>query len=544
MTATIASRSDGRLSVGVVTATGAVKVFRQLAPEVWPSGGWVTIPGASATDVELVYMTNGLLAAAWKSPTGTPNFAAETAVGVWSASTDLSGVVSRITLAAYPSGTLILAGIGSPNTGMWYRTFTAGTWTDWSQTCIATGALTDMSVTVVGTRAVMYAAMGTNVVNCTQPASGITWTYDVTYTGTAGAITAVGAATTADSGVILLATVSGAQAWTKLAALGSAASTFTSFGATNTDFEVESMLVGRGLSNRLTGATYAMTGTWTSATIDTGTTGSHVFGMLRTSTHTPTGTAVTLQVAGSNSGTPTDFIGPDGTSATSFPAEGGRLPIALDGNRYFRVKATLTGTTTATPTLTAMTVRYNLVRTTRSLGGTYAVGVPADCTAWIVRVSTPLTELSAATLSALSQSTPWASTTKFSAHFASAAPQCCAAAQFTVNGTTTTPATVQTPMIVSGGRVGQSLVLNRTALRSDTGGLVQTARLSPSLVVQMPMTLTLTLTLTDNSALGRTAAQKSNWDSLGLASKAVDGVNNASNVPDGVYANGSESHTN
>ena len=78
----------------------------------------------------------------------------------------------------------------------------------------------------------------------------------------------------------------------------------------------------------------------------------------------PSGTAITFQVAASNTSTgPFNFVGPDGTSGTFFTSSGAPLS-QFNGNRYLKYRAYLsTSSSTATPTLNDATVCYSTVAT-------------------------------------------------------------------------------------------------------------------------------------------------------------------------------------
>jgi ribosomal protein L35AE/L33A len=100
------------------------------------------------------------------------------------------------------------------------------------------------------------------------------------------------------------------------------------------------------------------------------------WGTLAWTATTPTGTDIQFHAAASNSVTgPFNFVGPDGTTATSF-SNGGSL-AQFNGRRYLRYRATLTSTdTTATPTLNDVTICFDDVPATTTLtvgaaGGTY-----------------------------------------------------------------------------------------------------------------------------------------------------------------------------
>ncbi len=101
--------------------------------------------------------------------------------------------------------------------------------------------------------------------------------------------------------------------------------------------------------------TYETSATFESSSFDA--TASAGFNSLVFNKSLPAGTAVTIQVASNNDNATWVYEGPDGTSATSYPANG---PLRFDTvGRYFRYKATLTGPGTATPTLTDITTNYS-----------------------------------------------------------------------------------------------------------------------------------------------------------------------------------------
>jgi hypothetical protein len=107
------------------------------------------------------------------------------------------------------------------------------------------------------------------------------------------------------------------------------------------------------------GGGYAASGTWESETIDTTVDG--VYGTLRWSGTTPIGTSITFQVATTANGNPNSFVGPDGTAATVFSSFEDALAFQHDGDRYFRIRATLSTTdTSVTPTLDAVTLTADL----------------------------------------------------------------------------------------------------------------------------------------------------------------------------------------
>jgi hypothetical protein len=121
------------------------------------------------------------------------------------------------------------------------------------------------------------------------------------------------------------------------------------------------------------GGLYAVTGTYESATFDA--TYTVAFNRFYANATLPTTTNITYQIAikdaNPSTGNCTDltfdnYVGPDGTSATSFPSTGGIIPFSSSGSfknpgRCFRYKATLTPSTDAnqTPVLNDITVSYS-----------------------------------------------------------------------------------------------------------------------------------------------------------------------------------------
>ena len=107
-------------------------------------------------------------------------------------------------------------------------------------------------------------------------------------------------------------------------------------------------------------------GTWTSPVIDTLTTGSNVFGLLAADiADLPAGTNVTMQIA--RGATPTlalsaPFVGPDGTSGTTFIADENPIPYGWDfGDAYYVVRVELTTTTSGvSPTVDVVRLGYDL----------------------------------------------------------------------------------------------------------------------------------------------------------------------------------------
>ncbi len=101
-------------------------------------------------------------------------------------------------------------------------------------------------------------------------------------------------------------------------------------------------------------------GTWT-AVIDTSSTG--VFGLFESIARLPEGTSATIQLISgptlddADAATP---VGPDGTSATSFPVGTDIVPYAYDGDQFLKVVVSLESSNTSTPVITSLRIDHHL----------------------------------------------------------------------------------------------------------------------------------------------------------------------------------------
>jgi hypothetical protein len=149
---------------------------------------------------------------------------------------------------------------------------------------------------------------------------------------------------------------------------------------------------------------YAASGTWESATVDTGN-GDNVFGTITFSGAVASGvTGLEVTVATSNVDPPTSFVGPDGTATTAWTLDD--LPSALDfahdGDRYLRVRVAMTTSDRAgaTPELGDLTVGYQLPLVDRDASGRAAISVAGSTTAsvdYLLRVTTASSALDGST---------------------------------------------------------------------------------------------------------------------------------------------------
>ena len=141
---------------------------------------------------------------------------------------------------------------------------------------------------------------------------------------------------------------------------------------------------------------YETTGLWESETYDAGP-GGTIFGSLRLDGEVPADTSLRLQVATSATGTPDDYVGPDGTAGSYFTPTG--MPAVLDfghdGERLLRIRAEFATSdpVTATPRFDAVAVDHDLAALQRSLGSDPILEIdtaldPASATAYLLRVRT------------------------------------------------------------------------------------------------------------------------------------------------------------
>lgn len=104
---------------------------------------------------------------------------------------------------------------------------------------------------------------------------------------------------------------------------------------------------------------YVATGTLISSTFDFGP--GVEYGTLRWGEETPSSTDIVFQIATTSSGTPTNFVGPDGTAGTFFTTSGGTdLDSSHDGQRYLRYKIYLsTAAIDSTPILNNLEITFS-----------------------------------------------------------------------------------------------------------------------------------------------------------------------------------------
>jgi hypothetical protein len=141
---------------------------------------------------------------------------------------------------------------------------------------------------------------------------------------------------------------------------------------------------------------YASSGAWESATIDVGA-GNEVYGLVSLAGDAPTGTTLRLQIATATTGTPSAFVGPDGTTTSFFTLA--TLPavadFAHDGDRLLRVRTLLETSDPAaySPRLDTASVDSALPELARTLGSVPTTTLtttidPAVTTSYLLRVKT------------------------------------------------------------------------------------------------------------------------------------------------------------
>ncbi len=228
------------------------------------------------------------------------------------------------------------------------------------------------------------------------------------------------------------------------------------------------------------------TGTWTSAVVDTGAAG--VYGLITPTQNTPTGTNITYQIASSASPSgPWAYLGPDGTAATNY-AGIGPIHYSADANRYFRVRATLTGSPTATPSLTQLRIGHSLTLLSRVSGGRASVTLAAGTGLhWAIRMrSTEPTLTGASGTLVVDPSSTWGGASLSSA-FATSGLLCCGPTQFSVSAgvLSASPTAVTVPP-----SAGLSIAVTRVNATAATADVTFRARLAGAALLELPLRMT------------------------------------------------------
>lgn len=174
--------------------------------------------------------------------------------------------------------------------------------------------------------------------------------------------------------------------------------TWHTFTTTTTDSTVDLLVGHAGWYGALTfvcvreigGGALATTGTWTSPVIDTLLTGTNVFGLIGAATTTPAGTDIQFQLSFGASATAAlagPFLGPDGTTATTYDPNS---PIAYDHDfvdRYVAVRAVLTSSSPGvTPSLDTAWITWDLAELDTAVTNLTVASSPGGQIGWLARV--------------------------------------------------------------------------------------------------------------------------------------------------------------
>lgn len=203
--------------------------------------------------------------------------------------------------------------------------------------------------------------------------------------------------------------------------------------------------------------------------------------------------SVSFQVASADSAAgPWNYVGPDGSAATTFGGMNTPLPYGLDGHQFFRVKASLTGNGNVTSSVQRIRSSYALAEATRVAGGTFAVPAPPGSPSWIARIvsSDPFVGAKPSRL-LLGAGSVWnTSTSQFGLD--APATTCCSASFIDV----TAGAAIQTgaapsSTYLAGTGAAFSVVATRSDAIGSTAVITASIALATSTVLELPMTITL-----------------------------------------------------
>ncbi len=135
-----------------------------------------------------------------------------------------------------------------------------------------------------------------------------------------------------------------------------------------------------------------------------------MFGLVTPAGDAPPATTLRIQIATSAVGTPTAFVGPDGTAGSYYELSSllAVVPFSSDGDRFVRVRAELTTTDPAneSPRLDLVSVDAHLPTLDRSLGGSPSVALittidPALTSSYLLRVKTSDAAITGSTATAV-----------------------------------------------------------------------------------------------------------------------------------------------
>ncbi len=250
----------------------------------------------------------------------------------------------------------------------------------------------------------------------------------------------------------------------------------------------------------------------------------------------PSGVSVQVAVADVATG-PWNFVGPDGTAATSYNSTL-PFPYSFDNHRYYRVQATLASPSgVASPYVDKISTNAALPALPRSAEDAHLFTAPNVGLNWLVRIKTPLTNIASTAKAVLvpENSATWG-TSQVSGYLDRSAVSCCVANSpfFSTAGAATSQTAVA--LYDVGGFRNLSVALDRVNNIAASFSQVVDIALSPTFRVQVP--LRSSASAVSNLATSGVASQSSTGFG-GIASRANDGNT------DGQYFTGSSvMHTN
>ncbi len=204
--------------------------------------------------------------------------------------------------------------------------------------------------------------------------------------------------------------------------------------------------------------------------------------------------AATFQVASADSASgPWNYVGPDGTAATTFSGANVALPYALDRHQFFRVRASLSGNGLATPSVQTLRFNYALPAATRVAGGTFPIAAPTGSPSWLARIvsTDPVVATKPARL-LLGVGSIWnTSTSQFSLD--SPATTCCSASYITVTAgaPTVTGAAASSTFAVGATDAALSVIATRSDAIGSTAMITPSVALSGGTRLEIPLAVTL-----------------------------------------------------
>ncbi len=231
----------------------------------------------------------------------------------------------------------------------------------------------------------------------------------------------------------------------------------------------------------------ATNGTWTSPVMDTGAAG--VYGLTSATATVPAGTTWSYRIATASAvAGPWTYLGPDGTFGTSYSGAPQPLGYAADGQRYFRVQATFTGTGVS-PTMSQLQVGHSLSLLPRSSGSRALVTASAGTgLKWAVRLRSSEATVWASTAQLLVDATSLWGSASLTGSFDSPAVSCCGSTQFSVAAGVLSSSASNVPVFGGG---GLSIALTRSNTAAATADLTARFALANTARVELPVRIVL-----------------------------------------------------